>query len=88
MREEDIRVLMADGNTRNQAEKFLNAGTVVYDDLKENFEKYASEREEAGWGEEEIEAMKAMVFDESAPIMGDWGVVKEGGKTYFIEYAL
>ncbi len=75
-REREIEILMMDHCTRAEAEKHL-------DDFEEFFEKYMSE-----WGieGEEKEEYKTMIEDKK-PVM-DWGIVEDGGKTYYISYAL
>ncbi len=82
-REREIEILMMDHCTRAEAEKHLSRGTLVFDDFEEFFEKYMSE-----WGieGEEKEEYKTMIKDKK-PVM-DWGIVEDGGKTYYISYAL
>lgn len=79
----EIKILMMDGCTEADAKKHLKRGTVVYDDLPENFESYA---EEWQLEEEERETIKKMI-DDKEPAQ-DWGIVEHEGKTFFIAYCL
>lgn len=79
----EIKILMMDGCTESEAKKHLDHGTVVYDDLPENFESYV---EEWGLDEEEREAIQN-VIDTKEPAQ-DWGIVETEGKCYFIQYVL
>ena len=78
-----IDVLMADRCTRAEAEKHLKNGTVIFEDFEENLESYLDE-----WDvdEEDREPYRRMVTDK-IPV-ADWGVVDQGGNTYYIMYAL
>ena len=82
-REEEIEILMADKCTKLEAEKHLNNGAIIFEDLKERFEEYAKE-----WGldKEESNSLKNMIETEE-PIQ-DWGVVKLAGNVFFIAYCL
>ena len=79
----EIKILIADGCTKLEAEKFIKRGTTIFteQDFEENFESYMSE-----WGvdEEDKEAYKKMV--ETKNPVTDWGVVEYEGKTYYIMY--
>lgn len=79
----DIEVLMKDGCSKEEAEKHLKRGTIVYEDFDENFETYMED-----WGveEESIDEYKKMV--ETKTPVEDWGVVEHQGKTYYISYCL
>lgn len=81
--EKAIEILMKDGCTRSEAEKFLNKGTIVFDDFEEFFDSYMQER---GIDEEEQEEYKQMIATGKA--LPDWGVVEDSAKRYYIEYAL
>lgn len=80
-----IEVLIEDGCTRKEAEKFLKTGTTVFEssDFEENFERYMDE-----WGvsPEEKEEYKKMITEKS-PIL-DWGIVEKDGSVYYIAYIL
>ncbi len=82
-KEREIEILMLDRCTRAEAEKHMNRGTVVIEDLEENFDSYM---QEWGIGEDEMEEYKAMI--EKGEPMEDWGIVKDGGKTYYIMYCI
>ena len=82
-REKDVEILMADKCTKSDAEKHLNNGAIIFEDLKERFEEYAKE-----WqlDEEERQEFKNMI--ENGEPVQDWGVVELDGKVYFIAYCL
>lgn len=81
----NLEILMMDGCTKSEAEKHLERGTTVFEgeDFEKNFESYMDE-----WdvGEEEREQYRAMI-DQKKPAP-DWGIVEDGGKTYYIMYVL
>lgn len=81
--EKEISILMMDGCTKKEAEKHLKNGTIIFEDLEENFEKYMEEWQS---DEEELEDFKRMI-SEKIPVL-DWGVVEHEGKTYYIQYFL
>lgn len=79
----DIEVLMMDGCTKSEAEKHLKKGAMVFEDFEENFNAYMNE-----WGiEEEKKEKYRKMINEKTPIE-DWGIVEDGGKTYYIMYRL
>lgn len=80
---DDLDILIANGCTESEAKKHLERGTIVYNDLEDNFESYVE-----AWqlNKEEREAIKNMI-NTKEPAQ-DWGVVKFGEKTYFISYTL
>lgn len=81
----DIEILMADNCTRQEAERHLKNGTIIYDgeDLKKNLESYLND-----WPiEEEYKEDYRRMVNEKIPV-GDWGIVERGGETWYIEYAL
>lgn len=80
-KEKQVKIMMCDRCTKAEAEKFLESGSVVFEDLQVNFEKYMNE-----WklDPEEIENYKNMI-DTKKPIPG-WGVVTVYNETYFIMY--
>lgn len=86
----DIEILMADGCTKNDAIKHINAGAIVYEDLEENLDLYLAEMEQdcaKGYCDEEtIEGIKNMVITKDP--LPDWCVVNKDGKYFFIAYAL
>lgn len=88
--ERKIKILMEDGCTRYDAEKFLKKGTIIYEDLESNFENYMEEWFSHGWNEKdkanEIEMIKKMIKTKvSVP---DWGIVVYENNTYYIQYTL
>lgn len=90
-REREIEILMMDGCTRSEAEKHLKRGTTVFNDFEENFDLYMEEwRSGFANGSEDynemVEDMRRMV--KTGTPARDWGVVKDNGQTYYIEYAL
>lgn len=82
-KEKQIEILMKDGCTKSEAEKFIKQGTTIYTDFEENFDDYMVE-----WyaSEEDIEKYKQMI-DTKIPAT-DWGVVEEDNKVYYIAYVL
>lgn len=84
-REREIEILMIDRCTKSEAEKLLQNGTTVFDgeDFENNFDRYMDD-----WDadEEEREQYRAMI-DQKKPV-SDWGIVEDGGNTYYIMYAL
>lgn len=80
---EEIKILMMDGCTKKDAERHLKNGSIVFEDFEEHFETYMKE-----WNidEEEILTYKKMIEDKK-PIP-DWGIVKDGNKTFYIMYCL
>ena len=82
-REREIEILMEDRATRSEAEKLLKMGITIFEDFEENFDSYMKE-----WGcdDEEEEAYRKMIASKHPDT--DWGVVEQGGNTYYIMYAL
>lgn len=82
-REKEVELLMKDGDTRSEAEKHLKDGAMIIEDLEENLENYLDE-----WGveEEDREAYRNMI--EKKISVADWGIVEDGGKTFYIMYVL
>lgn len=90
-REREIEILMMDRCTKSEAEEHLKNGTIIYEDFEENFDKYMKEWETVYVEDSEdyielVEDMRRMV--ESGIPVKDWGIVKDEGKTYYIEYCL
>ena len=83
IREKEVELLMKDGDTRSEAEKHLKDGAMIIEDLEENLESYLDE-----WGveEEDREAYRNMI-KKKIPV-ADWGIVEDGGKTFYIMYVL
>ena len=88
--EKQIEILMEDRCTKSEAEKLLKNGTTIFEDFKENFDKYMEEWKYLAKDEEEyikmVEGYKNMI--ETGDPITDWGVVKKDGKTYYIMYVL
>lgn len=82
-RERAIEILMMDRCTKAEAEKHLEKGTTIFEDLEQNFDNYMKE-----WDidEDEIAEYKKMI-NEKIPAL-DWGVVEFEGNTYYIMYSL
>ena len=82
-REKEVELLMKDGDTRSEAEKHLKDGAMIIEDLAENLESYLDE-----WDveEEDREAYRNMI-ENKIPV-ADWGIVEDGGKTFYIMYVL
>ena len=85
-----IEILMEDRCTKSEAEKLLKNGTTIFEDFKENFDKYMEEWKYLAEDEEEyikmVEGYKKMIKT-GIPVT-DWEVVKKDGKTYYIMYVL
>lgn len=82
-KERKIYLLMKDGCTKSEAEKFLRIGSEVFEDLEERFDDYMNE-----WGldDEEIARFRNMI--ETKNPVEDWGVVVENGCYFYIMYVL
>ena len=82
-REKEIELLMKDGCTKAEAERHLASCSGVIEDFEEHFNDYMAE-----WNipEEEQAEYKKMIADK-VPVV-DWGIVEDGGKIYYIMYAL
>lgn len=82
--EKEIEILMSAGRTRHDAER---ADCIIYEDLKENLEKYC---EEWAYLDEEddryTDAIRKMV-NTGIPAE-DWGIAKLNNKIYYIQYIL
>ena len=79
--ERKIELLMKAGCSKKDAEDHLKRGTFIYDDFEERFDQYMKD-----WDvEEEYIPMYKRMIEENIPI-GDWDIVKDNGKTYYIQY--
>lgn len=76
-----IEILKMDGLSEDEAVKHYENGTIIFDDLEENFENYTATEPEYY-----KEALKNMI-DTKEP-MDDWGIVQSDNKTYYIIYKL
>lgn len=79
----EIEILMHDGCTLSEAQKHLERGTLIIDDLEEHFNDYMLEW---GMGEEEQQEYKTMI--EAKKPLQDWGIVEVDGKRHYIQYVL
>lgn len=80
----DLEVIMADGHTKKEAEKYLHNGSLVLpeNDFKKHFITYMKE-----WNvdeQQEIDKYRKMIDTKEA--MMDWGIVNVNNVTYFIQY--
>ncbi len=73
--------MMMDGCTK--AEKYLKNGSTVFDDFAEHLEMYLDEWDADADRREELREMV-----KTGKPAEDWGVVKDGEKTYYIMYVL
>lgn len=80
----DIEILMEDGCTREDAQRHLEVGTIVFDDFEDHLDSYCAELAK-GDEEFEEELRKMVETKEPAP---DCGIVELSGKTYYIMYCL
>ena len=76
-----IKILMEDGCTKREAEKYLERGVDIITDFEENFDEYMKD-----WliSEEDIEDFKKMI--ETQIPATDWGIVNLENKRYYIMY--
>lgn len=88
-REKEIKIMMTDGWTREEAENSLNGGTTIFSDLAENLESYLAEWEYLDEPDEEIpftQKIRNMVeHGELTGLAGVWNIVDFEGKRYYIE---
>lgn len=84
-RSQEIRILMQDYCTREEAKKHLDNGSIVISKraFKKSFDSYMSEWDYSG---KEVEEIREMI--RTGKPLPDWGVVKYNGGTYFIAYVL
>ena len=90
-REKEIAILIADNSTREEAEKHLNRGTVIYDSPEDYVdtmrqdcpELLVEEMEDAGY-----ETVKEYADYLSGLKSGDRVTVDHDGHKYFVVYAL
>lgn len=82
-REREIEILMMDGCTKAEAERYLKKDTSIFEDFEKWFDDYMEE-----WNiePEDIPAYRKMI-EEKIPVR-DWGIVEDDGKTYYIQYCL
>lgn len=66
-----------------EVELLMKDGAMIIEDLAENLESYLDE-----WDieEEDREAYRNMI-ENKIPV-ADWGIVEDGGKTFYIMYVL
>ena len=76
-----MKILKLDGCTTAEAAKALEKGAIIYDDFEKNIETYLAE-----WGLDESEKQEYRQMVKSGAPVEDWGIVKEGGFTYYIQY--
>lgn len=76
-----IKILKLDGCATSEAVKALEKGAVIYDDFEQHIESYLAE-----WELEESEKQEYRQMVNSGVPVEDWGIVKEGGFTYYIQY--
>lgn len=83
MEKTDLEIMMMDGCTKLDAEKHLKNGSVVFYDLSENLEKYLDE-----WDADDDRREELREMVQTGKPAEDWGIVHDGGKTYYIMYVL
>ena len=87
-REKQVEILINDGCTKREAEKFFERGTTVFTDFEENFEDYMSEWKsgycDEGDYEEMVSGYRNMI--ETGIPATDWGIVETEGKKFYIMY--
>lgn len=77
----DIEILMFDGCSRKEAERFLKNGTIIIDDFEESFDSYMIEWDIDADVQEEYRKM----IETKTPLT-DWGIVSKDNKIYYIMY--
>lgn len=78
----DLKILMMDNNTREDAEKCLENGAIVFSTV--SFMRYCKLCVE-DWGDEKIGEQLQNMMDTKIPLDG-WGIVKTKWDTYYILY--
>ena len=78
-----LEILKKDGCTTAEAEKHLNRGSIIYEDLEENFNIYMDEWGISGDDRADYENMVKNKV--AAP---DWGIVFYNDRYYYISYCL
>lgn len=84
-REQEINILIKDGETKQNAIRYIEHGTAIFEEneLKKYLEMYLDE-----WEIEEEDRKEYRKMLKTKKPMKDWGVVKDDETYYFIEYAL
>jgi len=90
-REKEIAILMADNSTREEAEKHLDRGTVIYDSPEEYVETQQQDAPELL--QEDMEAAGCGTVEGYVKYLdglksGDMVTVDHEGHKYFVVYAL
>ncbi len=68
---------------KKEAEEHLKRGAAIYEDFEDHFDDYMND-----WDiEEEYRAEFRAMIDDREPV-GDWGIVEDAGKMYYIQYVL
>ena len=78
-----IEIMKLDGCTEREAERHIERGSVVFDDLAENLDWYLDE-----WGIDGDEAAPYHEMVAGGKVLDDWGKVQLNGKAYYIMYVL
>lgn len=81
----NIEILMMDKCTKQEAEKHLKNGTVVFEgeDFEKHFDDYMDE-----WGMDEEERLEYRAMIDAKKPVADWGIVEHEGTTWYIMYVL
>lgn len=81
----DVEILILDGCTRDEAEKYLRSGTTVFDgeDFEDNFETYMNEWDAC---EDMRQDLKQMIETKKPCPTWGWSAVGLNNKTYYIMY--
>ena len=83
-KEREIEILMMDGCTKAEAEKFLkNNRCTIFTDFEERFESYMKE-----WMAEAEAVQEYRRMIETKNPATDWGVVETEEQTYYIMYVV
>lgn len=85
-RERPVEILMKDGCSKSEAEKYLNRnGVTIFtaEDFEENFGQYMKD-----WNIDEDDLLVYKDMVERKIPASDWGIVEDNGKTYYIMYVL
>lgn len=85
----NLKIMMAAGHPKREAERHLKNGSIVFYDFEENFDDYMDEWYPYRDDEDtlqEIEDLRKMIKTKIA--VPDWDCVEVDGKWYYIEYCL
>lgn len=83
---DDIKILIADKCTENEANKYLAAGTTIYTESDLVYMINNEMSDDMGYDESDRQKYINMVQTHKA--INDWSIVKYGNEYYYIAYVL